>query len=114
MDIFEKARQAKLDALPRKVTKDEVLELSRDEAMHLIKRVRGNVSFMLKCSAFMPTGEDRGFEGIHFIFVDRKTMLKAVDSMLSEVFEQRGARLRVYLTAADPDRLSDRAYISIH
>lgn len=74
------------------------------EARKIVAGIRGKKTFSLMARGFMPTTEDRGFEGSASIIVTKAQFLKALESMLAEPFEAKGARLRLFV---DQPRFED-------
>lgn len=68
------------------------------EARKLIAGIKGKKSFGLMARSFMPTTEDRGFEGSACVKVTQAAFLKALESMLADPFERKGARLRLWVS----------------
>lgn len=68
------------------------------EAKKLIVGVKGKKRFSLIATSFMPTNEDRGFEGTAGITVTHKQFLTAIEHMLSESYANRGAKLRIHIS----------------
>lgn len=113
-DIFATAAADKLAAVPLRFTEKAELLLDREEALHFVKHAKGAVQWGFQLTAFLPTSEDRGFEGISFIHVSRKEALNKVAGLLSQTLSERGARMRFHITP--PGDLSNKspAYISIY
>ena len=85
-----------------RIIRTEELLLSSAEALSLIKNADGKVRFSIKVSAFLPTGDDKGFEGMSFLTISRADALKCVADMM-RTFEDRGAKLRVHTRAEELD-----------
>lgn len=67
------------------------------EARKMIAAIKGKKTFALIVRSFMPTTEDRGFEGSACLIVTQAAFLKALESMLAKPFEEKGARLRLQI-----------------
>lgn len=68
------------------------------EARKMIAAIKGKKTFALIVRSFMPTTEDRGFEGSACLIVTQAAFLKALESMLAKPFEEKGARLRLQIS----------------
>lgn len=94
------------------ITKQETLDLSLEDAVLYLRRVYGRVRFQLKVSAFLPTQNDRGFEGVHFISVSRNQMIETVEQMGRVLCTDRGAKIRLHLTP--PTREGGLSFVSLY
>lgn len=96
-----------------KITQDQELVLTREEAYKLIKNADGRVRFQVKVQAWLPIKDEpnKGFDGITFISVSREQALQISQEVLGEILQARGGRLRVSLTA--PKRERGLSFISI-
>jgi hypothetical protein len=68
------------------------------EARKLIAGIKGKKTFAVMARAFMPTTEDRGFEGSACVTVPRAVFLDALSSMLAAPYAAKGARLRIWVS----------------
>lgn len=80
------------------VTEDAVLVMDRDEALKLVRDVKGRCMFMVHVQAFLPTADNMGLPGMTVIQVSRKEMLRVIKDACSDVFVRRGAKVRLYLS----------------
>lgn len=95
-----------------KIVREEELHLTAAEAVALVKNADGRVRFNMIVRGWAATTEDRGYEVSTGITVSRGDMLKAIPQMLSPVFEEKGAKLRVHTTPATYD--GGLAFISVY
>ena len=68
------------------------------EAVALIQSIKGKKHFSIMAGAFMPTTEDRGFEGFACVSVSASAFQKVLRDMLAEPFAAKGARLQLYVS----------------
>ena len=69
--------------------------MTKAQALKTIRNAPKGSSFMVSLSAFLPTTEDRGFEGSACMMVSRKAMLKAIDELLRDGLVDRGAKIEM-------------------
>lgn len=97
-----------------KITKKETLTCTAAEADAIIRNADGRVRFQVKVSAFLPTSDERGFEGLTFITISKSEARRVVRSMLQHL-EERGARVRLHMSPPDPEfAAKGLSYISIY
>lgn len=97
-----------------RITKDATLTLSAAEADALIRNADGRVCYGFSVSAFLPTGDNKGFEGSATIKVGKAEARKLVRNLLSPTLEERGAKIKLRLHAPDPRFTGSPAWIFIH
>jgi len=68
------------------------------EARKVIAKIKGRKTFALMARAFMPTSEDRGYDGSACIVVSKAAFLKALSDMLRPAYAEKGAKLRLYVS----------------
>lgn len=68
------------------------------EAVALIRSIKGRKRFSIMARSFMPTTEDRGFEGSACVSVSANAFTKVLRDMLSEPLAAKGARLRLHVS----------------
>lgn len=73
------------------------------EARKLIAGIKGKKTFSLMARSFMPTTQDRGFEGSACVIVTQAAFLKALESMLAKPFADKGARLRLQISPPESE-----------
>lgn len=83
------------------ITEDAELILDRDEALKLVRDVKGRCSFLVHVEAFLPTSDSMGLPGSAVISISRKEMLRVIRNACSNVFVERGAKVRLYLHKPD-------------
>lgn len=100
------------------ITKTETLTFDTIEAADSFIRNAnsngGRVRFQVMAAPFLPTEEGRGFEGCACISVSRAQLRKAVADAGRTLVTQRGAKIRLHVSAADPDMLSSSASIAFY
>lgn len=85
-----------------------------DEAYRFARDLKGKVRYSLMVTAFLPTTEDKGFEGMTFIRVTRRQFLEAMKNTCSKTLEERGAKVRLHLTAPDEDSVCPLYHVSMY
>jgi hypothetical protein len=72
---------------------------TRDQARALIKRAKTGATFNVSVRVDLPIEGDPDHifrdAGASYVGVSRAEMLRLIDSLLSEVMEEKGARLRI-------------------
>jgi hypothetical protein len=81
-----------------KITKEETRICTTAEAVSLVKNADGRVRFGVHVKAFLPTTEGRGFESGTGLTISRSDMLKVINDVCNDKFEERGARIELKLS----------------
>lgn len=86
---------------------------NREEADKFIRNFKGPVKFSMMVQSFLPIeGKETGYEGIAFVPVSRAVFRKAVQQILNESLESKGAKIRIQVSP--PFREGGPHYISTH
>jgi len=86
-----------------KITKNETLNLTRAQAVSLIKNADGKVRFTVYLRGWLPVDEETGFDGMTCISISRTDAIRAVEGMLTNSLEERGAKIQIKTSAPSYD-----------
>lgn len=93
-------------------TGEYVMEI--DNALKFVRNAEGRVRCQVKVSAFLPTDEEMGFEGMTFISVSRETMLKVIEDVGENLCRKRGAKIKLRCNADEDPTSRSLVFISLY
>jgi hypothetical protein len=83
------------------IRNDDKLTFDKTEnAIRYVKNLDGRVRFQVNVTAFLPTENERGFEGSTFITISRATFQKVIADMGRTLVDDRGAKIVLRVTAS--------------
>lgn len=97
-----------------KITENKKITVSAAEADAIIRNADGRVCFGFSVTAFLPTGDGKGFEGMTTVKVSKAEARRLVRNLLSPTLEGRGAKITLDMHAPDPNYRNASAWIFIH
>lgn len=90
------------------ITQEGALEFTTvADAQRFVRNLEGRPRFQVHVNCFLPTSDDRGFEGSTCISISRQEFIKVLGDVGRTLVDKRGARIVLNVTPADrPDGLS--------
>lgn len=83
-----------------------------DAACKFVRNCGKGTKFMVFVRAFLPTDENRGFDGSAALVVSRADMLKVIQDVGRTLVDKRGGR--IVLRVNYPDELTRATWVSLH
>jgi len=82
-----------------RITKEDKLAFdSVADAQRFVRNLEGRPRFQVRINCFLPTEDDRGFEGSTCISISRAEFIKVIGDVGRTFVDKRGAKIRLVVT----------------